>query len=149
MKGGARKMDGIHTLAASDVAVTIGGSEYRLAPLRLVDYAALERHLLERRPDPLALVLANLAGLDEPLQRHLLELAYDDARRGPRVSHADLLEWLETHAARIHRLWLSLRRHEPRLTLADVERLLEQATPAEEENLRKALETAAGDPRGN
>lgn len=142
-------MDGIHTLAGGDGAVTIGGTQYRLAPLRLVDYATIERHLLANRRDPLALVLANLAGLEEPLQRRLLELAYDDARRGARISHAELLEWLDTHAGKIYQLWLALRRAKPELTLTDVERMLGEASAAEEAELRPALEAAAGDPWGN
>lgn len=143
------KMDGLQTVAATDVAITIGGGNYRLARLRLVDYAEIERHLLASRPDPLALVLANLAKLEEPLQRHLLERAYDDARRGPRVAREDLLDWFDTHAGKVFRVWLSLRRYEPDLTLPDAERLLSRATLEEELQLRWALEEVAGDPRGN
>jgi len=142
-------MDGLQMLAATDVAVMIGGESYRLARLRLIDYAEIERHLLASRPDPLALVLATLTGLEEGLQRHLLERAYDDARRGPRVAHADLLDWCDTHAGQVFRVWLSLRRNEPSFTLAETERLLARATPEEEAQLRRALDEVAGDPRGN
>ncbi|MBX3415450.1 MAG: hypothetical protein KF708_22390 [Pirellulales bacterium] len=142
-------MDGLHEWAASTISVPIGGQGYRLSPLRLVDFAAIERHLLNRLPDPLGVVLARLREFDEPQQRHLLELAYDDVCRGPRVSHADLWNWCETHEGQIFRLWLSLRRESPALTLADVEQLLAQATPGEEAAFREALNLLAGDPRGN
>lgn len=142
-------MDGLHTLSASTHRVTVGGREIYLAPLRLVDYATIERHLLDQRPDPLAAVLARLPEFDGPQLRHLLELAYDDLRRGPRIAHAELFEWIDTHEGQIYRLWLSWRREDPSATLADVEQALQGATPAEEAALREALEQLAGDPRGN
>src|SRR5262249_46818735 len=105
--------------------------------------------LLDRRPDPLSVVLARLPDFAAAQQRQLLELAFDDLRRGPRISRDDLLAWLATHEGEIYRLWLSWRREDPHVTLADVEQLLAAATPAEEDALREVLDQLAGDPRGN
>lgn len=117
-------MDGLHELTAAGVTVSIGGREYRFAPLRLRDWGEIERRILATRPDPLDLVLPKLVDLPEHAQRQLLAVAYDDARRGRRVTAAEMNEWLTTPEGRVVQFWLSIRQHHPDVTLEQAEELI-------------------------
>jgi hypothetical protein len=77
-------MDGLHLMIAPDTAWRIGGHDYRLAPLRLADYAEMEARLLA------------------------------DGRAGSsQVSLAELADWMETRAGQATTFWLALRRRHP------------------------------------
>ena len=117
-------MDGLHELTAAEATLTIAGRDYRMSPLRLRDWGEIERRILDTRPDPLDLVLSKLDGLPLEQQRELLSLAYDDARQGRRLTANELRQWLATPEGQVVQFWLSLRQHQPALTLEDAERLL-------------------------
>lgn len=142
-------MDGLHALAAGEYHLTIGGNEYRLAPLRICDYAEIETFLLSRRPDPLDAVIPKLAHLPEPLQRHLLSEAYQELRRGRRVSLDEINEWLATPHGEVYQFWLSIRQHHPEITLERAEELVRVAGAEENESLQQAMDVAQGEPVGN
>ncbi|MHB9048973.1 MAG: hypothetical protein ACYC35_23900, partial [Pirellulales bacterium] len=127
-------MDGLSELTAAPVTWTIGGRQYRVAPLRARDYGEMERQVLAARPDPLELVKTKLAGLPERLQERLLIAAYEDARKGARVSAGELAEWMGTIPGRIFQFWLGLRQNHPELTLEAAGELLRQAGEEREAN---------------
>jgi hypothetical protein len=141
-------MDGLHEMTAAESVWNIGGKEYRLAPLRLRDYGEMEQRILAGRPDPLAVVRPRLEGLPEPLQRHLLSAAYDDARRGGRVTVGELDEWMDTVEGRVYQFWLAIRRNHPEVTLEEADALLCQAG-AEHEGIQRQLQESRGLPAGN
>jgi hypothetical protein len=141
-------MDGLHLVAAADVTWTIGEREYRLSPLRLADYAEMERHIVAARSDPLELVRGKLAELPEPLQRHLLSAAYDDLRRGPRVTLAELADWMDTLAGQAFTFWLAVRRNHPHIGRDEALALFDQAR-GERADMRRRLNEVCGAPPGN
>lgn len=114
-------------LAAAETVCAIGGRAYRLAPLRVRDFAEMERLVLASRPDPLAVVRAKLDGLPDHLQRHLLTAAWHEARRAHRVSIDELAEWMNTLAGQVYAFWLSIRRNHPEITREEAEALYDQA----------------------
>lgn len=138
-------MDGLHELTAAETTVTILDRTYRLAPLRLRDWGEIERRILAGRPDPLDLVLSKLDGLAEHLQRELLSRAYDDARRGRRVSASELHDWLSTPEGHVVQFWLSVRQHQPDVSLDDAEQLLLAAGSDAQAELNRAAEEALTD----
>jgi hypothetical protein len=141
-------MESLHELTAADAVWTIAGRELRFAPLRLCDYGVIERRIVAARVDPLEPVRPRLEGLSEPLQRHLLGAAYDELRRGERVSLAELNDWLATLAGQLDVFWLSLRRGLPDLTRDEAE-LLFDAALAQRADLPRLLRAAGGAPLGN
>ena len=141
-------MDGLHEMTAAESVWSIGGKEYRLAPLRLRDYGEMERRILAGRPDPLEVARSKLEGLAEPLQKHLLSAAYDDARRGGRVSIGELSEWMDTVEGRVYQFWLAARRNHPEVTLDEADALLCQAA-AEHDHMQRQLQESGGLPWGN
>lgn len=115
------------------ISIRIGGEEYCLTPLKVRDYLELERRLVAQRQDPLAAILPKLAELSDSAQRHLLGLAYEDLRRGNRLSVRELNEWLESAEGRVHQFWFSLRYRHPQISLDRAEELLETLLREQEE----------------
>ena len=145
-------MDGLHELTAAVASLDIDGQAYRLSPLRARDYGEIERRILVGRPKPLDIVLSRLAGLAEPQQRYLLELAYRDERAGSRVSLGEMHDWLSTTEGRVYRFWLMLRREHPEVSLEKAEDLLLRLETAEEPDRAKveqAIESSTGMPPEN
>jgi len=133
---------------ASPITIRIGGNELRLSSLRLSDHAEAAARLQQswRAPAEAARVAA---GLPESLQRYVLQLAYEDERRGNEPTLEDVFRWYETPAGQLFRYWLMLRREQPELSFDDVDRLLVQLEEAEVSPLQKAADTADGLPSGN
>ena len=136
-------MDGLHEIGGGGRPVRIAGTTYRLAPLRVQDYAEMERHLLSTRPDPLDLVVSKLPGLPESQQRYLLELAYEDARRGRWISAEELDTWLAAGEGQVYRFWLSLRQQHPEIGLDEAEMLLRGAAGEESPGGSAAVDETA------
>jgi hypothetical protein len=122
---------GLAALDEQAVAVSIGGREHGVGPLRVRHLAALERRVLESRVDPLPRLPAALEGLSERQQELLLGRVYDALSRAPRVSDGELEEFLETRAGFAEALWLCACDNEPRLDRKDLLEALD-ALPADE-----------------
>lgn len=96
-------MDGLYEIVPGCVNVEIGGRSWQLGPLRLADYAAIERRLLQRL---------------EPAGA-----AFEAARNGRRACREELHAWLRGSEGILYELWLRLRQWHPALTLAIAEEL--------------------------
>lgn len=134
-------MDGIYEMAGSPVPVTIGGKQYLLGPLTAEDEGTIELQILSERRKPADVLAEMLHKMQPEQQRMLLEIAWTDEVRGPRVKRRDYYEWLATKRGRLFRLWLLFKRNHPEITQREVERLLEQDSIAAAES--------AGQPLGN
>jgi len=143
-------MQSFESLAAPPIAVTIGGREYRLTPLRFRDHAEAARRMRQKWPSPRAIVRRVGRGLPPDQQRQLLELAYREAQRGNQATLADVLQWYRTPEGMVFHKWLMLRTHQPELSLEDVDELLTRAAAEEQlPSLGIPAAEANGLPRGN
>lgn len=120
-------MDGVYEMAGSPTPVTIDGKTYLLGPLTAEDAGTIEQEILSERRKPADVLETLLPKLEPTQQRLLLEIAWTDEVRGPRVKHRDVLDWLSTKRGEIFRVWLLLRRNHPEITRDEAGRLYEHA----------------------
>ena len=92
-------MEGLLEIVPGDVSVGIGGREWRMGPLRLADYAEIERRVLQD-------------------QRSLLVNA-----RADRATCEELDAWLRSDEGILFEMWLRVRSMLPETTLANVREL--------------------------
>jgi hypothetical protein len=142
-------MESVHEWTGAPVEVTIAGNNYRLSPLRIRHLGEMERHLLSQRPDPLDQILPRLPELSESAQRVLLERAYDELLRGPRIPWPELHHWMQTPEGKIYQFWLAARDHQPELTLELAEELICQAGAAALQAIERAASDVQEDLLGN
>lgn len=120
-------MHGLNLLTAASHVVRLAGQTCRLGVLTLADYGEIENRIADARPDPMADAAGRLAGLSPDERRAELGRLYDRAAARRRVTLADLDRWWPTPEAVVYRLWLMLRKDQPRLTLEAAEELFCQA----------------------
>jgi len=142
-------MNGLYEIAPSCVAVEIGGREWRISPMRLADYAELERRLLRDRRSPLLAAIEALCGQSEQRQKYLLGLTFDEARRADKASHEELDAWLRSDEGILHEFWLRLRPTQPGTTLANVEALFADRVPEVAAKMASAAQTTGEYVLGN
>jgi hypothetical protein len=116
-------MDGLYEIVPGSVPIAISGRVWQFGPLRLEDYAELERRLLG---------LANV-----------------EKRRGARASRDELQDWLRSAEGTLCEFWLRLRGKQPDLTLAVVEELLADRTREISRKMAVAAEATGEYPLGN
>ena len=114
-------MDGICEVvpvADRDVTLTIGDDVFILGMLTVEDWLAITDQVRKLRPDPIAVALRFVAGLEAREDKALiLEKAYTEARRSQIVPESEVLYWGTQPDGATYCLWLSLLHHHPRLTL--------------------------------
>jgi hypothetical protein len=114
-------MDGICEVvpvADRDVTLTIGDDVFILGMLTVEDWSAITNEVRKLRPDPIAVALRFVAGLESREEKALiLEKAWTEARRSQIVPESEVLYWGTTPEGATYCLWLSLLHHHPRLTL--------------------------------
>ncbi len=142
-------MHGLSQLTAAEQTVTAAGRTYRLAPLTLSDYGEIENRILARRPDPLAVALQALDGLDEKQQESLLGRAYDRAVSARLMTAAEFQKWRETPDGLCYRFWLMARKAQPGLTLEEAAEAVGQLLDEDETLLRRRIDDCSGPPVGN
>lgn len=142
-------MDGLHEQTGSGSPVTIGGKTYTLMPLRADDWGEAARVLASKRKSAIESVKEHLDGLAEPLQKHLLGLAFQEERQGELIAMYEVERWFETPPGAVYRFWLLIRRAHPHITLEAAEALREQATAEEKRELESRKDADNGLPLGN
>ncbi len=86
-------MDGLHDITGGEALVRLGGRELRLPPFRLRHWGALERHYLQRLPDPVAVAARIAQTAPREAAEEALLRAYDDATRVPMADAQELTHW--------------------------------------------------------
>ena len=141
-------MSQFESQAAPPIAVTIGGREFLLTPLRFRDHAEAARRLRQDWPSPRDVLQRMGTGLSPEMQKQLLEVAYREQRRGETVQLSDVLAWYRTPEGSLFHKWLLLRTAHPELTLSDVDDLLTQAVANQDATDLWQTEETAGLPAG-
>jgi hypothetical protein len=137
-------MTSLADLTAAGVTVSLGGEDYELLPLRLIDWAEAARYLRQLQRPVLEVLREWLPELGPAEQRAVLEIAYRDARLGDALPLEEIEAWFQTPPGRVYQHWLMLRQRRPALTLGDVETLLRSAEMAELTELAKAAASEGG-----
>jgi hypothetical protein len=139
---------GLNELTGADQTVEIEGRTYRLGPLTLKDYGEIENRIIARRPDPVALVLQSLHGLNPRQQEFLLGRAYDRAAAARQATIAELDLWKRTPEGVCYLFWLMVRKGHPEITFERAAELVEHLATAVREELPRRADDV-GLPRGN
>lgn len=142
-------MEGLYEIAPSCAAVEIERREWRISPLRLADYAELERRFLHDRRSPLELAIEAMSGQSEQWQKFLLGMVFDQARRADRASHEELDAWLRSDEGILHELWLRLTPTQPKMTFANVEALFADRVSEVAEKIARAAQRTGEYALGN
>lgn len=143
-------MDGLsHITTPVPRTVSIRGRRLTISPLTLDMWGEVERRIVEKQPNPLAMVAKVAADLPEGLARELLGRAYDDARAGTRSTPEAEAAFLRSREGLALLLWVSTRVAEPSLTEEEVRELVWGCTPDDLERLSQSLDAMEGGPPGN
>ncbi len=112
-------MDRLSEIAPRGVRVTIGGRRWKLLPLRLADYATIERRATSESSDRARLTLAELD------------------------------TWLRSRVGVLFEFWLRVRRRRPKLSLRAIERQLGAQMAEVAAALETAARSSGENPSGN
>jgi len=134
------------SLIAGPLTIEIDGRTHRAARLKLRDYMELEQRFAATRPDAMACAKAHLATLPEPLQRRLLELAFEAALRPASPTVEELRRWLLGCEGLSAALELSLRAAGSQVTAEQCRRAAYASAGAERITLRRVVAEATGIP---
>lgn len=134
------------SLIAGPLKIEIDGRTYHAARLKLRDYLELEQRFAATRPDAMACAKAHLTALSEPLQRRLLELAFEAALRPASPTVEELRRWLLGCEGLSTALELSLRGAAPHATAEQCRRVVYQSGGAERCTLLRVVAEATGIP---
>lgn len=114
-------MDGICEVVPvpnDDVRLEIDGHVYILQPLTVEDWSAITAEVKKLRPDPIAVALRMVAGLESREEKvQVLQWAWSEARRAHVVPEHEVAAWGTTPEGATFALWRSLRHREPDLSL--------------------------------
>jgi hypothetical protein len=103
-----------HAIAA-DKLITIGGREYKLAPLTLADYGLVVRHMREIAHDPRPAARRLAATLPENEAKEVLREAVEDYKRNVVDLNAEhAIDWLFFRGGvegNAFGIWLSMQKH--------------------------------------
>lgn len=138
-------MDLLAEMTGAGIPRTIGGKEWRLMPLRLVDWAEAANILNGRRKSPLEIVTPHLSKLDKESKQHLLELAFREERDGDLLNQYDVRRWFLTEEGGVWRFWAQIRQQHPEVTLGMAEQLVRIAGT----ELEATMQKLEGHPEGN
>ena len=110
-------MDGLHQITAAPATIELRGSTYRLAPLSVRDYGAIERTVASLR---------------------------DKTFRAGRATPSETRAWLSDREGTAYGLWLALVRFQPAIALAWCRDLVAAASQTELEHIRNKLDDDCG-----
>jgi len=133
-------------LIAEPLEIEIDGRTYRCSRLKLRDYMELEQRFAATRPDAMACAKAHLATLPEPLQRRLLELAFEAALRPASPTVDELQRWLLGCEGMSTALELSLRAAGSHVTAEQCRRAVYASAGVKRSELRRVVAEATGIP---
>lgn len=117
------RVDGICEVIENDPEVTweVGDRVYRLSMLTIVDWAAITNEVKKLRPDPIAVGLRIVAGLETRDDKaQVLQMMWAEARRSQVVPEREVGEWTTTAEGSSFCLWRALLNHHPKITLEEV-----------------------------
>jgi len=134
------------SLIAGSLEIEIDGRTYRCSRLKLRDYVELEQRFAATRPDAMACAKAHLTALSEPLQRRLLELAFEAALRPSSPTVEELRRWLLGCEGLSVALELSLRAAGSVVTAEQCRRAVYQSSGARRGELLRVVAEATGIP---
>lgn len=115
------------------IKIKLAGREYSLSPPGREELKLLDKYVMEHRQSILQLIKPHLAGLDKDQQQFLLRQALEMEAAKPigGVSQLEYASVLDTRDGYAFLFWLLARKHQPSITLADVEQLVVDATDDE------------------
>ena len=143
--------EGLARVTSAGVPIEFDGETVLLPPLSLQDYGVIEQHILSKRPNPLKAVKEVLEGLDVEVQKHLLELAYQDMKSGSTATAAELVRFTNSTDGISMVLWLGFRKTQPgRWTLDQIQEIIGKLDASEVQKYIEASGQASGtDELGN
>ncbi len=142
-------MDGIYEMAASPMPAVVGGTTYLLGQLTASDDGLIEQRILTERRKPADVLAEFLPKLEGEDRRALLEIAWKDEVRGPRVPYAEVRSWLLTERGQVFRMWLMLKHHQPDTTLEQAGAIYRQALAEYGQKAMREAAEASGAELGN
>lgn len=116
-------MEGLLEIAPVSVPVEIGGCVWPLSPLRLADYAEMERYILQKHASPIEAARLVMEGQSDHAQKQMLGRAFDEVRRADRVAREEMDAWLQSEEGIFFEFWRRLRSAQPEMTLGKVHEL--------------------------
>jgi hypothetical protein len=139
--------DSLPDMTAAPVTITIGGTPYRIASLSFSALAELEVWLNRQLPDPRAIAREMIeSGLSDAVAEKVALEAFRVARQGAvKINSPEAAAILGSPAGSIQVLYHALRRHQPGIMVADVERIMDQMTPGEYEAIERHIYGDEGD----
>src|SRR5688572_23179921 len=104
-------MADLATLTGQPAVLTVDGREYRVHPLTVSDFGALQRWLNDRAPDPLAAIREGLEKLPIEAQKYAIREAMAEARKPkPGLGSPEAIALLGTYEGTIELVYLVIRR---------------------------------------
>jgi hypothetical protein len=147
-------MDNLATLTGQPRTMTVDGQDYKVHPLDLGDFGALQAWVDDQFPNPFAEVKKAFAlgGFNFEQQKYMLDLAMEKASK-PRhlIGTPEADELLMSVEGYKRVLFLSIRKGDPSFTEADAEQLFAKMTFVDIAQLGQAtdLDMVTSDPKGD
>jgi hypothetical protein len=142
-------MDGLLEIFPGYVPIEIEGRDWQLGPLRLIEYAEIERRFLRNRRSPIEAACAAIQGQSEQARKDIFGMAFDEEHRGARATREELQDWVRSGEGILFEFWLRLRGRQPDMTLASVEELFANRTVEISRKMASAAQATGEYPLGN
>ena len=126
-------MDGVCEVLGTDPEVTweVGDRVFRLSMLTVDDWGEITNEVRKNRPDPVALGLRMVAGLENREDRvTILQQAWGEARKSQIVPQKEVFEWTTTPEGACFAMWKALQNRHPDLTLKEVRAMVRPVAQA-------------------
>jgi hypothetical protein len=136
-------------MTAASGQFKIGENTYRIAPLSFAALGELENWVNRQFPDPRAVAKEMIdAGLPDAVAEKVAMEAFRLARQGSvKINSPEAAEVLATPAGAVQVLWLALRKHQPNLLRADVEKMIDEIEPSEYRAIESFVYGEKSDPK--
>jgi hypothetical protein len=131
-------------MSGAGIVVALRGKEYRISPLRSIDFGEMEQYMLTHRVTPLDIVLDRASKIPKENLDKLLEIAYQDSKPMSKATPQELEDWIRTPIGQVYYVWLHIRRLQPDVSLENVRSLIALLDSEEIADLRNKLDRVSG-----
>ena len=136
-----------HRTAGADYhEIPIGDKTYRMRPITIGDYAAMEAYIASQRPDPLAVASEAIKSLPSAQHDAIWKAAMERAVANRIVTSAEAKAFEDSVDGLAWKMWHCLKKEHPEIDSIEAARnLLIEAGEAHFELLARATEVASGE----
>lgn len=93
--------------------VELQGKTYTLPPFEVEDFDAVERRIIDLRPNPMKMVIDAVKGLPSDQAADIIRLAVKETSRVAKVSSDEFLGFMRSLEGLAYSLWICLRKAYP------------------------------------